>query len=71
MGRINKLTSAAGEERTNLQREITRFVKIIIGLTTTLVVIMLCTWLGWLRKDHYDFINTVGILTNLMSLVVA
>ena len=71
MGRINKATSSAGEERTALQREITRFVYIIIGLTLTLVVIMLITWLAWLRVEHYEFINTVGILTNLMSLVVA
>lgn len=71
MGRINKATSSAGEERTALQKEITRFVYIIIGLTLTLVLIMLITWLAWLRVDHYEFINTVGILTNLMSLVVA
>jgi sodium/potassium-transporting ATPase subunit alpha len=71
MGRINKLTNSAVEEKTNLQKEITRFVFIIIGLTVTLVLIMLITWLAWLRKDHFDFLNTVGILTNLMSLVVA
>ena len=71
MGRINKATNSAGEERTALQKEITRFVYIIIGLTLTLVIIMLITWLSWLRVDHYEFINTVGILTNLMSLVVA
>ncbi|KAL1413747.1 hypothetical protein Q8F55_001529 [Vanrija albida] len=71
MGRINRLTSKGGDERTNLQKEITRFVRIIIALTLTLVIIMLITWLAWLRRDHYDFLNTVGILTNLMSLVVA
>jgi sodium/potassium-transporting ATPase subunit alpha len=71
MGRINKLTNSGTEERTNLQKEITRFVKIIIGLTLTLITIMLITWLAWLRVEHYDFINTVGILTNLMALVVA
>ncbi|BGO93948.1 hypothetical protein NBRC10512v2_006268 [Rhodotorula toruloides] len=56
MGRINMLTRSGAEERTTLQKEITRFVKIICGLTVTLVVIMLITWLAWLR---------------LMSLVVA
>lgn len=71
MGRINRLTNKGNDERTNLQKEISRFVKIIITLTITLVLIMLITWLAWLRKDHFDFINTVGILTNLMSLVVA
>jgi sodium/potassium-transporting ATPase subunit alpha len=71
MGRINKLTNSAVEQRTNLQKEISRFVFIIIGLTASLVVIMLITWLAWLRKDHYTFLPTVGILTNLMSLIVA
>ncbi|MCO5613565.1 hypothetical protein L7F22_067842 [Adiantum nelumboides] len=71
MGRINKFTNEAEESQTNLQREIVRFVKIIICLTVSLVLIMLITWLAWLRVDHYDFLNTVSILTDLMSLVVA
>ncbi|CDU21948.1 K, P-type ATPase [Sporisorium scitamineum] len=71
MGRINKLTNDDKEKPTQLQKEITRFVYIIIGLTVSLVLIMLITWLAWLRKDHPGFLNTVGILTNLMSLVVA
>lgn len=71
MGRINKFTNEAEESQTNLQKEIVRFVKIIICLTVTLVLIMLITWLAWLRVDHYDFLNTVDILTDLMSLVVA
>ena len=71
MGRINMLTNSSEERQTNLQKEIVRFVRIIICLTVTLVLIMLITWLAWIRVEHYDFINTVGILTNLMSLVVA
>ncbi|PWY98405.1 putative K, P-type ATPase [Testicularia cyperi] len=71
MGRINKLTNDDKERPTQLQKEISRFVYIIISLTITLVLIMLITWLAWLRKDHPTFLSTVGILTNLMSLVVA
>ncbi len=71
MGRINKLTNDDKERSTQLQKEISRFVKIIICLTVTLVVIMLVFWLAYLRRDHKGFLNTVGILTNLMSLVVA
>ncbi|SPO31883.1 K, P-type ATPase [Ustilago trichophora] len=71
MGRINKLTNEDKDKPTQLQKEISRFVKIIIGLTVTLVLIMLITWLAWLRRDHPGFLSTVGILTNLMSLVVA
>lgn len=71
MGRINKLTNDDKERSTQLQKEITRFVYIIICLTITLVLIMLIFWLAFLRKKHAGFLNTVGILTNLMSLVVA
>lgn len=71
MGRINRLSNSGSDGRTNLQREITRFVKIIIMLTVSLAMVMLITWLAWIRRDHYEFINTVGILTNLMALVVA
>ena len=70
MGRINELTHTE-QERTNLQREISRFVKIIICLTLTIVLIMLITWAAWLRVDHYDFLNVTGIITDLLSLVVA
>lgn len=71
MGRINRLSNSSSDARTNLQQEITRFVKIIIMLTISLATVMLVTWLAWIRRDHYEFINTVGILTNLMALVVA
>ncbi|SNX88120.1 K, P-type ATPase [Melanopsichium pennsylvanicum] len=71
MGRINKLTNDDKDKPTQLQKEISRFVKIIICLTVTVVLIMLITWLAWLRRDHPAFLSTVGILTNLMSLVVA
>lgn len=71
MGRINKLTNTGKEKTTNLQREINRFVIIIVCLTVTLVLIMLIFWLGYLRPHHPAFLNVVGLLTNLMSLVVA
>ena len=71
MGRINKLTKSSADGRTNLQKEITRFVFIIVALTLTLVIIMLITWVAWLRVDHFDFLNVSGFLTDLMGLVVA
>ncbi len=71
MGRINDLTNNTQERPTLIQQEITRFVYIIIAMTITLVLIMLFTWVGWLRVDHYDYLNVVGILGNLMGLVVA
>ena len=71
MGRINKLTSATGERRTNLQREITRFVYIIITITVSIIIIMVIVWAAWLRVDHFDYLNVPGFLTDVMGLVVA
>jgi sodium/potassium-transporting ATPase subunit alpha len=44
MGRINRLTTAAKEKVTLIQQEISRFVRIIVGLTITLVLILVIEW---------------------------
>ncbi|GAB1194094.1 hypothetical protein APSETT444_003335 [Aspergillus pseudonomiae] len=71
MGRIAKMTAGVKEKPTLIQKEITRFVTIIICLTITLVLIILFTWVGWLRVDHYAFMNVVAMLNNVMGCVVA
>ncbi|ANB11344.1 Ca(2+)/Mn(2+)-transporting P-type ATPase PMR1 [Sugiyamaella lignohabitans] len=71
IGRISTLTSNKKATTTLIQKEINRFVLIIICLTVTLVVIILITWAAWLRKDHFAFINVAGILVNCMGCVVA
>lgn len=71
MGRIAKMTTGVKEKPTLIQKEITRFVTIIICLTVTLVLIILFTWVGWLRVEHYQFMNVVSMLNNVMGCVVA
>lgn len=71
MGRIAKATAATEERATLIQKEIWRFVYIIIALTVCLALLILFTWLGWLRKDHFAFMNVVAMLNNVMSCVVA
>ncbi|KAI9924074.1 hypothetical protein ASPWEDRAFT_38538 [Aspergillus wentii DTO 134E9] len=71
MGRIAKMTSSVKEKPTLIQKEITRFVKIIICMTAILAGAILFTWVGWLRVDHYDFMNVVSMLNNVMGCVVA
>ena len=71
MGRISAAMSGVKEAPTLIQQEITRFVRIIVGLTVVLAALILCTWAGWLRKDHYAFINTVAMLNDgMLSLCV-
>jgi sodium/potassium-transporting ATPase subunit alpha len=71
IGRIAKLTTGVKEEPTLIQREISRFVRIIIVLTICLALLILLTWVGWLRVKHHDFLTVVGMLNNVMGCVVA
>lgn len=71
MGRINKLTFNTKIVPTLIQKEMTRFVKIIVALTVCLASLIFFVWLGWLRRDHFGFINVVGMLNNVMGCVVA
>lgn len=71
MGHITVSSSLVKEQPTLIQREITRFVYIIVGLTIFLAALLVFTWLGWLRKDHFEFMNVVDMLDDMMGCVVA
>lgn len=71
MGRIAKATSSVKDIPTLIQREISRFVYIIIGLTAILAGLILFTWVGWLRVDHFQYMNVVAMLNDVMGCVVA
>ncbi|KAI1827332.1 cation-transporting ATPase pma1 [Xylaria intraflava] len=71
MGRIAQATTGVREVPTLIQKEISRFVRIIVVLTALLAALILFTWVGWLRRDHYAFLNVVQILNDVLSTVVA
>jgi sodium/potassium-transporting ATPase subunit alpha len=71
MGRIAKATNAVKDQPTLIQREINRFVMIIVLLTIFLASAILFTWDGWLRVDHYTYMNVIGMLDDVMGCVVA
>jgi sodium/potassium-transporting ATPase subunit alpha len=71
MGRIAKATASAEERATLIQQEIWRFVRIIVCFTIVLALLILFTWLGWLRRDHPTYMNVVAMLNNVMGTVVA
>jgi sodium/potassium-transporting ATPase subunit alpha len=71
MGRIAKATSAIKDIPTLIQREICRFVKIIIVLTVLLASLILFVWVGWLRVDHFAYMNVIAMLDDIMGCVVA
>ncbi|KAF4631863.1 hypothetical protein G7Y89_g6261 [Cudoniella acicularis] len=71
MGRIAKATASIKDVPTHIQREITRFVRIIVSLTIILALLILLTWVGWLRVDHFAYMNVIAMLNNVMGCVVA
>ena len=42
---------------------------VIIGLTISLIAIVVIHWGADLNKTHPDFLNVAGIITDLMGLV--
>ncbi|KAL1306785.1 hypothetical protein AAFC00_005446 [Neodothiora populina] len=71
MGRISTAMSSVKEKPTVIQREINRFVMIIVVLTVTLVVAIVVAWAAWLRRDHKGYMNVTAMLNNAMGCVVA
>ncbi|RSH91845.1 hypothetical protein EHS25_009215 [Saitozyma podzolica] len=70
-GRIAKLSSTGAPALTTIQREILRFVIIIVSLAITIALIVIILWAAWLNKDHYGFINTSTLVIDIVSVCVA
>jgi sodium/potassium-transporting ATPase subunit alpha len=71
MGGIAMATSDVEEKPTSIQREITRFVRIICCLTVLLALLIALAWACWLRREHKSYMNVVAMLNNVMGCVVA
>ncbi|KAM0553091.1 hypothetical protein ACHAPJ_007639 [Fusarium lateritium] len=71
MGRIASSTSGVKDSAALIQKEITRFVLIIVCMTITLALLILFTWVGWLRVDHKAYMSVPAMLVNVMACVVA
>ncbi|PWY87388.1 calcium ATPase [Aspergillus heteromorphus CBS 117.55] len=71
MGRLASITAGVKEKPTLIQKEINRFVVIVVVLTVLLAALILLTWVGWLRVDHPQFMNVVDMLNDVMGCVVA
>ncbi|KAL4971361.1 hypothetical protein BDW66DRAFT_155739 [Aspergillus desertorum] len=71
MGHIAVASNSGNDQPTLIQREITRFVMIIVVLTVCLACLLLFTWVGWLRVNHKGYMNVIAMLNNIMGCVVA
>ncbi|CAI0641644.1 unnamed protein product [Colletotrichum noveboracense] len=71
MGRVARATTDVGEKVTLIQKEIWRFVRIIVVLTVFLALLIFVAWIAWLKRDHPSYMNVVQMLNNVMGCVVA
>ncbi|PGH07327.1 hypothetical protein GX51_01871 [Blastomyces parvus] len=70
-GRIAELANKPRSEFTPLQKEILRFVLIIVGIIITVVVVVVVLWAAWLRRDHPDWINVPLLIVSCVSVGIA
>ncbi|KAK8853203.1 hypothetical protein IAR55_003905 [Kwoniella newhampshirensis] len=70
-GRIAKLSSTGSPSLTTLQREILRFIIIIISFALTLSVVVIILWAAWLNRSHKGFITVSGLIIDVVSVCVS
>ncbi|KAI5302911.1 hypothetical protein KEM56_000234 [Ascosphaera pollenicola] len=70
-GRIAHLTNKPTTGLTPLQKEIVRFVCIIIGFILTVVIVVVVLWAAWLRQKHHDWISVAALIVDCVSVGVA
>ncbi|PKS05410.1 hypothetical protein jhhlp_008786 [Lomentospora prolificans] len=71
IGRVANASVNVKKEAVLIQREIWRFVRIIVCMTIFLALLILLTWVGWLRVSHPGFLTVPAMLVNVMACVVA
>ena len=70
-GRIAKLTNQPNNTPTTLEREILRFVIIIVSLMFTMNILVLIVWGSYLRSKHPLWIPVPGLIVDLVSVAIA
>ncbi|KAI1616233.1 hypothetical protein EDD36DRAFT_129967 [Exophiala viscosa] len=70
-GHIAKLTSQPSTGRTTLQKEIYRFVIIIVSLMVAMNVIVVAVWAGYIRHAYPHYINVPKLIVNIVSVAIA
>ncbi|KAJ2112936.1 hypothetical protein IW146_004242, partial [Coemansia sp. RSA 922] len=71
MGRIAKMTTSKGTEKTLLQIEITRFVVVVACLSLVIGTTLLVMWAAWLRKSYPTFLLLSDALVNSTGVIIA
>jgi sodium/potassium-transporting ATPase subunit alpha len=70
-GHIAKMTSAPSTGMSPLQKEILRFVIIVVSIIVTIVIVTIIFWAAWLRKAHPEWITVPNLIVDCVSIAVA
>lgn len=70
-GKIAKLSSKRQIGLTTLQKELFRFVLVIISAVVLVSIVVIVVWATWLRVDHPNFMNVSGLIVAVVSVSVA
>jgi hypothetical protein len=66
-GRIAKLSNGNGPGLSTLQRELLRFVIIIISMAVSLSALVIILWAAWLNRLHHGFITNATLVIDVVS----
>ncbi|KAL4794982.1 hypothetical protein BDV19DRAFT_379120 [Aspergillus venezuelensis] len=70
-GRIASLSNKRRTGFTPMQKEIFRFVLIIVSFVVVFVLMIVIVWAVYLRKDHPDFIDVPTLIVSCLSVGIA
>jgi sodium/potassium-transporting ATPase subunit alpha len=70
MGKIAGFTNQAKTKQTNLQREIHRFINIIVAGALISAAVVIIAWAAWLRIKFPNYINYIALIVNVISVVI-
>lgn len=70
-GRIAKLSASGGPSSSTLQREILRFVILIVSIALLIDIIIIICWAAWLNRQHKGFLTASNLVISLVSVSVA
>lgn len=70
-GRISKLSSKQKPGLTSLQKELFRFILIVVILILFVNIILIILWAAWLRHLYPDWISVPTLIVDIVSVTVA
>lgn len=71
IGNVSALTNQTSEKTTDLQKEIRRFVIIVVSVAITMAIICVIVWASWLNVDYPGYMPLSVFLSQTISVTIA